>query len=254
MRNKKWKWARRSVMIIWGLLILLALPPLTLTGCYTTKYVQRLGVTKEAVESIESIRYSPDGQLAIGVETVLFREGWGVWYPRTRILGQRHRWMVAQPDQVQGFLASYPALWGYSDPWMIVGPFELTSLSKPEHWTLHPDDWSKHDGANPKLPIPVAATTSKPLVPWAHPYEKATTPTLASSALVLNIKKGDGYVNLAIENSALWSDINPWYWEAPSFRERREWWGYPLQILILPAVVIDVITSPIQAYAVKPSF
>ena len=31
-------------------------------------------------------------------------------------------------------------------------------------------------------------------------------------------------------------------------RKIRTWWGYPCQVLLLPAIVIDVVTSPIQIY------
>lgn len=205
------------------LLLALALPFFSCGCMMLTKRTQEIGLRTELLGEPTVVWLGTNGSLALEVKA-------------TYVVGHRGRegvakkYLLGSPEAVQASIAAakrrYPGsiyLNTNLHPPAIVLPldsFPLAVTNKMARWELLPKDFGGPDADENALPL-IFQQNSKRLsgeFKWRDcvPYSYQDVPYCLHFYL----------------------QAHP--------RERRKWWGYPLQILLPATVALDIVTAPIQ--------
>ncbi len=207
-----------AISVILGLVILYS------SGC-ATAYVKNIGSRRECLsrkrDGSGSIYVLEDGSMAIEVEASYVTDTMSSIVdskrngPRT--VYQRRKYLVAGRAAVMNSLTN--AFASTADAASLVQMIHFPRIATNEpNWQVIP---SKFHAAASSPPIHFID---------ADVYEGCS----------IQLRLDDKEYAVVVGMWGHWMDAGV------QRREKREWWGYPLQILVVPAAAFDVITFPYQ--------
>lgn len=189
-----------------------------LSGCYTTQYVRRIGLVRERLSTPLVVYLLPDTSVVAEVEAEYYNDmGLSVINPESRQLFKRKRWIYCDVACVRRFAACA----GANDTHARI---------------RYPETRPRTADFSPARILPDAFEDEA----GAPPLDLSTAQTFHRSP-VSGQMEPDIRITLNDKTYIVWFEP-----ETPA-RSHREWWGYPSQVLLVPAVIIDIVTFPMQA-------
>jgi hypothetical protein len=190
------------------------------TGCMCTRAVRNCG-RQEVNVCLQTAMIDDDGNILI--DTICLQ--WP-WYSRK--LG--HRYIYASAETIAESIAKYPRSISRDEtknPRVVLRPDLTLKVPNWEHpekgWFLYPVDLRSNIVDAPEPPVlETGRWRVCGKIDWtelAFPYRL----------------HGQVYTLVIWDND----ESNYHY---------RKWWGYPCQVMLVPAAAIDIVTFPLQAY------
>lgn len=201
------------------------------SGCcfYTTRYVRYIGGRFEVINNPNQIILATNGAIALECDAN-YRHS-TVWTSPQRSwsteVSSRKKYLVSTPQallyslsQAQSIYSSHALRRQYNLPSNALCVTDIPYGSTNEiDWVLTPKTFVGRQARSNDLPAEF----------W-HPqmvYGRDDLVTYTFNGTALQLK-------FLLRES-----------EQP-YRKKRCWWGYPLQVLVIPAVAVDIVTYPIQ--------
>jgi hypothetical protein len=194
------------------LLILAAVFCLGSSGCYTTTYVFRRGVIKEKFSETREVVKAPDGTIALKVDAFYYKEGFGFILPEEVVVRRAQRFVVGTPEAV----AQAARQQGFSRAYV-----PLLRGMEGEGWQICPPAFFAPDACLEDLSDSLSKQGEQFKGDAAVPYEI------------------EGILRHISFEGAMTGQYR---------RSRRQWWSYPVQIFLVPAIAFDIATSPVQFF------
>jgi hypothetical protein len=195
------------------------------TGCgfYATRSIHTAGLYRERLTSIRSIRKGSDGALALVVTAEQTRIDVSdfVWFSHETTVATKLRYVVAIPESLMPWLDGLKS----SNQVTPDGHVTVKYLSRPfrryYRWSVVPPRIFAQDATEDGLPISLQGNAQ------IYPPERDVPLEVGNHKYIVNFSHCamDG-----LDDGQL----------------QRKWWGYPLQIFIIPAIAIDIATIPFQ--------
>jgi len=196
-------------------------------GCMSVHYVRNIGIRNERLDlgNQDSILVTAEGTIVCEVDATYTRPTIG--FPMRdgeSLISKKKRYLIGTPEAFSNTVIRSRGEVGNATNLFTLSHFPRSGTNEPI-WTVFPASFYAPPPARTDLDAYFQGKTlTRVSLPMYYTYEGRP----------VRLKYGlwkQGYLDSGVER-----------------RKIRTWWGYPCQVLLLPAIVIDVVTSPIQIY------
>lgn len=196
-------------------------------GCMSVHYVRNIGIRNEQLDlgNRDSVLATADGTIVLEVDATYTRPT--IRFPMSEsevLISKKKRYMIGTPAALSNTVmrACSEAI----DPTNIftLSHFPRVGTNEPI-WIVFPASFYSPSPSRVDLDAYLQGVKlTSVLLPMNYTYEGRH----------VRLKYGQweqGYLDSGVKR-----------------RKIRAWWGYPCQVFLLPALAIDIVTSPIQIY------
>jgi hypothetical protein len=205
------------------------------SGCMT-KAVRNTGLRTETLE-IHKVLISTNGSMAFECTAIYEHPtNWrrnGTPFPET---GRSNKYLVGSSELIQASISNSVATPIHLKPKLINSDLNVVcitqlannrDLTNSVHWQLIPNSYGGKDGKLSDLPVDFKNLTG-------------TFP------ITTNTAEGSYYYPIPYNIGSVEYQLVFFNPSIADYRSFRKWWGYPTQILIVPAFTFDVVAFPIE--------
>lgn len=189
------------------------------SGCMACRYVYSIGERRECLSRKQDgqIIIAKDGSMAIAVQADYVTDTSDG--PRT--VYSRSKYLIGDAAAVSNSIWKFAQAQEHGLTNMLyITHFPRVSTNE-ANWRVEP---SRFGESSTHIPV---GFTGDAFITTRQPF-------------IYSLNGRNCQVEIGMWNTFLDADVER--------REKRTWWGYPIQILQVPAFLIDIVTFPLQAY------